>query len=187
MNAVVEITADHAWSGSRYIDVMNPQPEDIDPFEVATGLSREPRYGGACTTIFWSVAQHSLVCEQFARQDGIEDRDVLLAILLHDAPEYMLRDLIRPVKRNCPSYHVIESVWWAAVASRFGLPHEMPPEVKRYDDLALAAEKKGLISPRCGEWPGVPPAPGKTIPDEIHGLSMADARDYFLRRLDQLG
>ncbi len=180
------LTPNHAWSGSRYIDVTNPQPGDIIPGEIATGLSREPRYGGACTRVFWSVAQHSLLCEALALEDGVSDETVLLAILLHDAPEYMLRDLLRPVKRNCPSYRVLEAAWWNAVAERFGLPREMPPEVKHYDDLALALEKAELIDPGSGAWHGVPKPAGRSIGGDILRLSMSDAADYYLWRLARL-
>lgn len=152
------VLKNHAWSGSRYIDVMDPRPSDIVLEEIAVGLSRETRYGGACTSEPWSVGQHSLTGLHFAVMDGITARKVLLAILLHDAPEYMLRDLIRPVKRNCPDYLLIEDRWWWAISRRFDLPFDMPPQVKHYDDLVLAAEKAALIDPNAGDWPGVPEA-----------------------------
>lgn len=186
MNQVADITANHAWTGSRYIDVLNPRPEDMDPFEIATGLSREARYGAAATSIFWSVAQHSLLCDHLAQAKGIADRRLLRTILMHDAPEYMLRDMIRPVKRNVPSYHVLEHVWWKAIAVRFDLLTEMPGRVKHLDDLACAVEKNDLISPGCGAWPGILVDPGHIIPRNLLGLTMDGARDLFLRRLAAL-
>lgn len=180
------LTPNHAWSGSRYIDVTDPRPSDIDPVEIATGLSREPRYGGACTKVFWSVAQHSLLCEELALADGVSDETVLLSILLHDAPEYMLRDLLRPVKRNCPSYQGLEAAWWKAVAARFAIPEQMPAEVKHYDDLALAIEKSELIDPRSGAWMGVPKPVGRFVSPRILGLSMNESKEYFLWRLARL-
>lgn len=179
-----EIGPNHAWSGSRYIDVLDPRPEDIVPEEIATGLSREPRYGGACTRIFWSVAQHSILCEFLARKGGVTSTRTLRTILLHDAPEYMLRDLIRPVKRNCPEYVGIEARWWAAVAARFDLPGRLPPVVKEHDDLALAVEKRFLISERAGAWPGVPEPPERhVIPDWLARLGCDEIRAHFLSRL----
>jgi len=147
-----------AWTGSRMIDVLNPDPKDILLTEIAVGLSREPRYGGAATAIPWSVAQHCLLAERYAIEDGVESPDIRAVILLHDAPEYMLRDLISPVKRFCPDYRKIESVWWRAVAKRFKLPYEMPGIVKHYDMLACSSEKEALISKDAGAWPDMPPA-----------------------------
>ena len=136
-----------AWTGSRMIDVLDPNPDDIVLSEIATGLAREPRYGGAATAIPWSVAQHSLWMLEEARKDGWTCREILLTILLHDAPEYMLWDLIRPVKQHCPDYQLIENRWWIRIAQKFDLPFNMPGIVKLYDNLAVASEKDVLISP----------------------------------------
>ena len=147
-----------AWTGSRMIDVLDPDPNDILLNEIAVGLAREPRYGGAATAIPWSVAQHCLLAERYAIEDGVTSPDLRAVILLHDAPEYMLRDLISPVKRFCPDYQKIDSVWWRAVAKRFRLPYEMPGIVKHYDMLACSSEKEALISEKAGTWPDMPPA-----------------------------
>lgn len=186
MIGAANISANHAWTGSRYVNVMKPTPEDMDPFEIATGLSREARYGAACTSEFWSVAQHSLLALHLAQEDGVTDRRDLRTLLLHDAPEYMLRDLIRPVKRNCPSYHVLEMTWWLSISARFDLPETMPSMVKRYDNLTLAVEKAALVSPDAGVWFGIPASEDREIPASILGLSMNQARDTFLDSLSQL-
>lgn len=186
MQTITAVTADHAWSGSRYINVLDPQPADIDVFEVATGLSREARYGGNATSVFWSVGQHSLLCERLAREDGYDDPRLLRTILLHDAPEYMLRDIIRPVKRNLPGYLSLEERWWRAIAARFDLPVQMPYEVKFYDDLSCAVEKKGLLARASGAWPGLPDARHRHIPLDLLNLSMERARDIFIERLNCL-
>jgi len=168
---------EEAWSGSRMINVLNPDPEDLILSEIATGLAREPRYGGSATFVVWSVAQHCLLCDHFAEQDGVSSRDIRLALLLHDAPEYMLRDLISPVKQYCPDYRRIEDTWTRAVATRFGLPPQMPGIVKHYDQLACSSEKTALISPGAGIWPGLP-AP-RAIPGALLALTTGQARVAF--------
>lgn len=187
MNQHVEVTRDHAWSGSRYINMRDPQPGDMSLTEIATGLSREQRFGGAATSIFWSVAQHSLLAVRHARQDHINDLQTLRVLFMHDAPEYMLRDLIRPLKANVPSYAPLEAAWWSAIADRFDLPRVMPPIVKKYDDLTLAVEKRWLIDPLCGDWPGLPDPGDRRIPDHLLNASMTAAREMFLSTARDLG
>ncbi|AWY09474.1 hypothetical protein vB_RpoS-V16_38 [Ruegeria phage vB_RpoS-V16] len=173
-----------AWTGSRMIDVLNPDPHDIILGEVATGLSREPRYGGAATAVFWSVAQHCLLADDLAVFDGIVHRETRLAILLHDAPEYMLRDIISPVKRFLPDYRDLEDVWWRATAHKFGLPKVLPGIVKHYDMVACSSEKKALISPEAGEWPGLPePRP---IPESLLVATPFQVARMFVARVSSL-
>lgn len=167
-----------AWTGSRMIDVRDPDPADIIMSEIATGLSRETRYGGAATIIPWSVGQHSLLMLGFAREDGMTSRELLLTILLHDSPEYMLRDLIRPVKAQCKDYQRLEKRWWIVIALKYDLPFDMPGIVKHYDNLAAASEKAALISPEAGEWPGLP-AP-REIPTSLLTLTSIGVDTRFM-------
>ena len=165
--------------------MLDPQPEDLDLFEIASGLSREARYGAACTSEFWSVAQHSLAAEEIAVQSGLTDQATRRVILMHDAPEYMLRDMIRPVKQEMPDYARIESIWWRAIASRFDLPEKMPSAVKVVDNWTCGAEKAALISAHSGPWEGID-APFR-LPKKLLGRSMDSIRDEFLGRCRGLG
>lgn len=151
-----QIGPNHAWSGSRYIDVLNPRAEDIVLHEIAVGLSQERRYAGAATRVRYTVAQHSLQVVDYMREDGITDPVLLLCGLLHDAPEYMIRDMIRPVKRNCPDYERIEDAWWAAISARFWLPATLPEVISHYDNLACASERAALIPNAPGCWGDMP-------------------------------
>ena len=167
----------YAWTGSRMVNILDPDPDDLILEEITMGLSREPRYGGSATAVPWTVAQHCLLVVHYAEEDGVTSPDLLLTMLLHDAPEYMLRDLISPVKRYCPDYKGIEDVWWAAIARKFRLPFKMPGIVKHYDYLACASEKATLISPDAGDWPGLPdPRP---IPASILALTPMQAKGRF--------
>jgi 5'-deoxynucleotidase YfbR-like HD superfamily hydrolase len=55
-----------------------------------------------------------------------------LAALLHDAPEYVIGDMISPVKAAVgPGYGALDERLSAAVHIRFGLPAVIPPKVKK--------------------------------------------------------
>lgn len=188
-SAQFAVGPNHAWTGSRYVDVTAPRPEDISAQEIAVGLARETRYGAACTDQPWSVAQHSLLTVHQARKDGVTEKKALRVLLLHDAPEYMLRDLLRPVKLNCPDYQALENRWWAAIAARFDLPIQMPDIVKHYDNIALGLEKLCLISPRAGDWPGIPgreELKGREIPDRLLDAAPKWVAQEFLIALGEL-
>lgn len=187
VGASPEISPAHAWTGSRYINTADPQPQDMSLWDIATGLAREPRYGGAVTSIFWSVGQHSVLQVRLMREDGIEDPVLLRTALMHDAPEYMLRDMIAPVKRQCPDYKRLEGVWWAAMAERWDLPGVLPDIVKKYDLFTMGVEKAALISPRAGDWPGVPKVTERPIPNDLLFATMQDTFQEFLRESKILG
>ncbi|MEP2533538.1 hypothetical protein [Shimia sp.] len=172
------------WSGSRYIDVQAPKPEDMLLEEIAVGLARENRYGGNATSVPWSVLQHSLLCHEYARDDGIDQGQVLLTLLLHDAPEYILRDILSPVKRHLPDYKRLESIWWKAVATRFNLPLRLPYVIKRYDVLAASSEKAALISAAAGPWPGL--CEPRNLPDWILNLSEVRQVETFQAEVRRL-
>ena len=55
-----------------------------------------------------------------------------LAALLHDAPEYVIGDMISPVKAKVgPGYDELDNRLMAAILLRFGLPSEIPVKIKR--------------------------------------------------------
>src|SRR5712672_2100018 len=86
-----------AWQrmlSGRRLDLLDPSPLDIEIEDIAHGLARVARWNGQTigTSIF-SVAQHTLLVEEVVRrQNGATDRRLGLAVLLHDAPEYVIGD-----------------------------------------------------------------------------------------------
>jgi hypothetical protein len=181
---MAHITPHDAWTGSRFINMRDPQPDDFVLSEIARGLSRECRYGGAATSVEWTVGQHLLLCDHYAEEDdcSFEDRRVIFA---HDFPEYMLRDMIRPAKQCLPDYQELEDVWWTAMADRFDLPGVMPSIVRHYDVLVAAVEKREFISEKAGAWPGIPDT-DRLIPDEILTLENLDCEGFLLARMETL-
>lgn len=185
MNAHTDIDFSRVvWSGSRFIDVLNPAPEDFILTEIATGLARETRFGGSSTRIPWNVAQHSLFTVHLAEQDGVDQRLTLATLLMHDSPEYMLRDMLSPVKAHCPDYKGIESAWWQGVAMRFNLPLRLPPVIKHYDWLAFSSEKAAFVDPAAGDWPGT--VEPREVPENLIFLNETNTINLFLKTAARL-
>lgn len=127
----------------RRLDLLDPQPGDIEIADIAHGLARVARWNGQTTGEHaFSVAQHSLLVVTIAAQAAPDaPRPFLLAALLHDAPEYVIGDLISPFKAVLGvDYKTFEHRLLAAVHRRFDLPDTLPAEwtaeIKRADNLA---------------------------------------------------
>src|SRR2546430_9175901 len=88
-----------AWQrmlSGRRLDLLDPSPLDVEVADIAHGLARVARWNGQTHgTHIFSVAQHTLLVEAVMRQQAPRvDHRVRLAALLHDAPEYVICDLI---------------------------------------------------------------------------------------------
>ena len=124
-----------AWQrmlSGRRLDLLDPSPLDIEIEDIAHGLARVARWNGqtAGAAIF-SVAQHCLLVETIARQRSRLDPKGRLAVLLHDAPEYVIGDMISPFKAVIgESYKDVEARLLSAIHLRFGLPPVTPLAVK---------------------------------------------------------
>lgn len=118
----------------RRLDLLDPSALDIEIEDIAHGLARVARWNGQTigANIF-SVAQHTLLVDALARVRSPRlDRSRRLAILLHDAPEYVIGDMISPFKAVIgDSYKATEQRLLAAIHLRFGLPAKLPDEVTR--------------------------------------------------------
>jgi 5'-deoxynucleotidase YfbR-like HD superfamily hydrolase len=118
----------------RRLDLLDPTPVDIEISDIAHGLAFVARWNGQTKGDFaYSVAEHSLlVTEIFTRQQPKAPVKWQLAALLHDAPEYVIGDMISPVKAAVgPGYGVLDDRLTAAIHLRFGLPAQIPATVKR--------------------------------------------------------
>jgi uncharacterized protein len=123
-----------AWQrmlSGRRLDLLDPSPLDIEIEDIAHGLARVARWNGQTEGAhIFSVAQHSLLTEVIARQRLRLDRSRLLAILLHDAPEYVIGDMISPFKVVIgDAYKSVETRLLAAIHLRFGLPVALPADL----------------------------------------------------------
>ena len=125
-----------AWQrmlSGRRLDLLDPTPVDIEIEDIAHGLAFVARWNGQTQGDWpYSVAEHSLLVEQiFARMQPGGDPRWRLAALLHDAPEYVIGDMISPVKAALgPDYKAMDQRLSAAIHRRFGLPALLPAQVK---------------------------------------------------------
>ena len=133
--AAVNGTAPRAWQrmlSGRRLDLLDPSPLDIEIEDIAHGLARVARWNGQTDgDHIFSVAQHTLLTEEIARRRaGGADRRLALALLLHDAPEYVIGDMISPFKVVMGgAYKAVEHRLLKAIHVRFGLPPDLPAEI----------------------------------------------------------
>ncbi|UWQ79333.1 HD family hydrolase [Leisingera sp. S132] len=125
-----------AWQrmlSGRRLDLLDPTPVDIEIEDIAHGLAFVARWNGQTMGDFaYSVAEHSLLVEDiFTRLQPKAPVKWRLAALLHDAPEYVIGDMISPVKAAVgPDYGELDQRLTAAIHLRFGLPAALPKAVK---------------------------------------------------------
>ena len=173
--------ATRAWQrmlSGRRLDLLDPSPLDIEMSDIAHGLARVARWNGQThgPNIF-SVAQHTLLVEAVLRQQAprADDR-VRLAALLHDAPEYVIGDMISPFKAVIGGdYKVIEHRLLAAIHLRFGLPAKLPETlttlIKASDRAAAYLEATRLA--------GFSQAEAKRLFGKDPGLSQTAEEDFL--------
>ncbi|RBI77654.1 hypothetical protein DQW77_01270 [Roseovarius sp. TE539] len=126
-----------AWQkmlSGRRLDLLDPTPVDIEIEDIAHGLSFVARWNGQTIGDFpYSVAEHSLLVDRlYGRIKPNAPAKWRLAALLHDAPEYVIGDMISPVKAAVgPGYDELDERLSTAIHIRFGLPAALPVTVKR--------------------------------------------------------
>lgn len=186
-----------AWQrmlSGRRLDILSPSPLDIEIDDIAHGLARVARWNGQTSGKYgFSVAQHSVLVEQILSLNAPQlTQKWRLACLLHDAPEYVIGDMITPVKAAIGApYKKIESLLQEAVHIRFGLPPELPSgianSIKRADRMAAyleATELAGFSAKDAGKL--FPKLRGTPKEIDLTPLSPEKATRSFLRRFDVL-
>ena len=192
-----------AWQrmlSGRRLDLLNPSPLDIELEDIAHGLARVARWNGQTTGGHaFSVAQHSVLVERIASELRVKLPDRWrLAALLHDAPEYVVGDMITPFKAAIGlDYRELEDRLLGAVYMRFGLPGILPNNItaliKRADKMAAFLEatqlagfsdseaRRFFIVPR-----GIPERALREM-SRIKPLAPPQAQEIFVARFQSLG
>ena len=185
-----------AWQrmlSGRRLDLLDPSPLDVEIDDIAHGLARVARWNGQTTGPHpFSVAQHCVVVEELVRalKPGVEPA-WRLAALLHDAPEYVIGDMISPFKAALGlDYHAFEERLERAVHLRFGLPPRLPAEVKRLIKIAdricahfEAIELAGFSEEEAKAIFGRPPKGARPTLDP---WSPSQAQARYLERFEKL-
>lgn len=187
-----------AWQrmlSGRRLDLLDPTPFDIEIEDIAHGLAFVARWNGQTKGDWpYSVAEHSLLVERiFTRANpGIAVR-WQLAALLHDAPEYVIGDMISPVKAAVgPEYQALDQRLAAAVHLRFGLPATLPvavkKQIKRADNLSAwleAVHVAGFSRGEADRFFGRPdPLLSRDLTIDLR--PPAEVRQAFLQRYQEL-
>ncbi len=185
-----------AWQrmlSGRRLDILDPSPIDVEIEDIAHGLARVARWNGQTTgPLAFNVAQHSVIvadlCGQLKPGWPAKWR---LAALLHDAPEYVIGDMISPFKAALGGeYKAIEHRLQTAIHLRFGLPAEPPVEVektiKRADRICAFYEAIQLAGFDPAEAKKFFGAPTGAPPLQLEVLSVEASQSLYLKRFESL-
>ena len=192
-----------AWQrmlSGRRLNLLDPSPLDVEISDIAHGLARVARWNGQTNGDHaFSVAEHCLIVEDIALKLKPDlPPHWRQAVLLHDAPEYVIGDMISPFKAVIgEAYKAVEARLQAAIHVRFGLPAEIPQTVKKLAKRAdiicayfEAVELAGFDEDEAGRIFGRPRgfAPGKDgrLRYGLEPLPVAQAQEMFLQRFHEI-
>lgn len=170
------------FSGTRFF-VADPRPEEVLIEDIAHALAIEPRFGGHLDEPY-SVAQHCVLASHIAEKHLGASLVEQKWALLHDAAEAYLKDIPRPLKRAIGDvYHQLERRVMAAITEKFELPHNMPPVVKKADEICLSIERRDLF-PQSHKQTWTLGGEGVPLPEgiSIGFIHWRDAEIAFKRR-----
>ena len=196
------MTAPRAWQrmlSGRRLDLLDPSPLDIEIEDIAHGLARVARWNGQTKGDHaFSVAQHCVLVEQLAAHVTPElTREQRLMALLHDAPEYVVGDMISPFKAALGlDYKSFENRLMEAIHMRFGLPRKAGAEthglIKQADKMAAYLEATQLAGFAVDEAekffsrPRGLSGPGSRAFTRLEPLAPNDASALYLKRFRKL-
>jgi hypothetical protein len=162
----------------RRLDLLDPSPLDIEIADIAHGLARVARWNGQTNgTHIFSVAQHTLLVEAVMRTLSPRvDHRLRLAALLHDAPEYVVGDMISPFKAVIGgSYKAVEKRLLAAIHIRFGLPPVLAADFTQ----AIKAADMGAAYLEATRLAGFAQTEAKRLFGRDPGLPQSTELDYL--------
>jgi len=188
--------APRAWQrmlSGRRLDLLDPSPFDVEVEDIAHGLARVARWNGQTVGDQpYSVAEHSVLVEEICHRlrPGWPMRWRLTA-LLHDAPEYVIGDMISPFKAALGiDYKAFEHKLERAIHLRFGLPPDLPKNVealiKRADRISAFLEATQLAGFSDAEAAEIFSRPRGITPIKLKPLPPAAAQVLFLKRFRTL-
>lgn len=192
-----ESAPSRAWQrmlSGRRLDLIDPSPIDIEIEDIAHGLSRVARWNGQTVGAHaFTVAQHSLLVENIISQTGREmSKAWRLTTLLHDAPEYVIGDMISPFKNALGvDYRAFEDRLQRAIHIRFGLPPAIDQDLKkRIKDADRAAawleatQIAGFTEDEALKIFGAKPELAR-VPD-LTPLDTEECKILFLKKFEEL-
>lgn len=142
----------------KYLNIFDPNPDDIVIEDIAHALSRQCRFGGHLEE-FYSVAQHSIECASRVSEP------YKLQALLHDASEAFILDIPTPIKPKLTNYAEIENNLMLVISSKFGFTYPLDKSVKDVDKEMLIHEWNTFVLKQ---------------PNALHAMSFSNAKYRFL-------
>ena len=190
-----EIRAWQRMLSGRRLDLLDPSPIDVELSDIAHGLARVARWNGQTHGEHaFSVAQHSLLVEQIFRlQNPGCSAEACQMALLHDAPEYVIGDMISPFKAVVGGgYKLVEQRLEAAIHLRFSLPPHptagLKAQVKKADAVSAyfeATRLAGFSETEARKFFGQPR--GVTVEMlPIQPMTTAQAQQLFCERFSEI-
>jgi 5'-deoxynucleotidase YfbR-like HD superfamily hydrolase len=196
---VSESAPRRAWQrmlSGRRLDLIDPSPLDVEIADIAHGLARVARWNGQTKgPEIFSVAQHSLLVEAlFAANYVSSSCGARLAALLHDAPEYVIGDMISPFKAAVGGdYKLVEARLKRAVLIRFGLTAQPSEDLERRIKVADRASAyleatalAGFSIVEARKLFGEPDLPLRDFAAFLEPRRPADVEAQFLNRFAEL-
>lgn len=187
-----------AWQrmlSGRRLNLLDPSPLDVEISDIAHGLARVARWNGQTKgSHAYSVAQHSILVLDVAKiLDPSLSVQMQMVALLHDAPEYVIGDMISPFKAVMGgNYREVEERLTHAIHMRFSLPIDVPKTIHRLIKQAdkasaflEATRLAGFDEKEAGQIFGIPKL--HPLSDfNVTPLSTAEAQRVFLERFATL-
>jgi 5'-deoxynucleotidase YfbR-like HD superfamily hydrolase len=195
---VSESAPRRAWQrmlSGRRLDLIDPSPLDVEIGDIAHGLARVARWNGQTKgPEIFSVAQHSLLVEALFAARDVASPQARLAALLHDAPEYVIGDMISPFKAAVGGdYKLVEARLKRAVLIRFGLTAEPSEDLERRIKVADRASAyleatalAGFSIAEARKLFGEPDLPIRDFAAFLEPRRPADVEAEFLVRFGEL-
>ena len=187
-----------AWQrmlSGRRLDLIDPSPLDVEIADIAHGLARVARWNGQTKgPEIFSVAQHSLLVEALFAAGDVASPQARLAALLHDAPEYVIGDMISPFKAAVGrDYKLVEARLKRAVLIRFGLTAQPSEDLERRIKVADRASAyleatalAGFSIAEARKLFGEPDLPLRDFAAFLEPRRPADVEAQFLNRFAEL-
>jgi 5'-deoxynucleotidase YfbR-like HD superfamily hydrolase len=175
------VNSSRVWQrmlSGRRLDLLDPSPLDIEIADIAHGLARVARWNGQTRGgHIFSVAQHTLLVEAVMREQVPRvDIRVRLAALLHDAPEYVIGDMISPFKAVLGGgYKAVEARLLSAIHIRFGLPPVLGAEIVR----RIKEADRGAAYLEATELAGFAQAEARRLFGRDPGLPVTTREEYL--------
>lgn len=127
-----------------YFSFLDPDQTPLQIVDIARGLANTCRYGGQIGR-FYSVAEHSV------HASYLVDPEYAYDALMHDAPEAVIGDMVKPLKEILPDYQAVEDRVEASIFRQFNVSNPLPKAVKTADIQMLILEKEQLKG-NFDEW-----------------------------------